>query len=79
MVTINELAQMVMKIAGKRLTIHHIPGPQGVRGRKSDNCLIWESLAWKPSRPLGEGLEKTYFWLAGEMERSRLVELPHQS
>jgi GDP-D-mannose 3',5'-epimerase len=63
MVTINKLAAMVMQIAGKRLRIKHVPGPLGVRGRNSDNALVAETLAWKPSRPLMEGLEKTYRWV----------------
>jgi len=63
MVTINQLAKMVMDIAGKRLRIRHIPGPLGVRGRNSDNRLIRERLNWSPSRPLREGLEKSYVWI----------------
>jgi GDP-D-mannose 3', 5'-epimerase len=63
MVTINELASTIMSIAGKRLTISHIPGPLGVRGRNSDNRLIEKELQWSPSRPLREGLETTYAWI----------------
>jgi GDP-D-mannose 3',5'-epimerase len=63
MVTINDLAEAIMTIAGKRLTITHIPGPLGVRGRNSDNRLILEKLGWAPSSPLREGLEKTYLWI----------------
>jgi len=63
MVTINQLAEMVMEIAGKRLKIKHIPGPLGVRGRNSDNRLIKEKLGWEPNYPLKEGLEKTYKWI----------------
>jgi len=63
MVTIDQLAQLVMDIAGKRLRIKHIAGPLGVRGRNSDNRLIREKLGWAPSRPLREGLEKTYRWI----------------
>ncbi|MFZ2803660.1 MAG: NAD-dependent epimerase/dehydratase family protein [Patescibacteria group bacterium] len=63
MVTINQLAQMTMSIAGKKLEIKHIDGPLGVRGRKSDNTLISEKLGWKPTQPLKEGLEKTYAWV----------------
>jgi nucleoside-diphosphate-sugar epimerase len=63
MVTINQLAGMIMDIAGKRLRIVHIPGPLGVRGRNSDNRLIQERLNWTPSRPLREGLEGTYAWI----------------
>ena len=54
---------MIMRIAGKTLSIKNIPGPVGVRGRNSDNRLISENLGWKPSRPLLEGLETTYFWI----------------
>jgi len=63
MVTINQLAELIMEIAGKKLKIKHIPGPLGVRGRNSDNRLIYKKLGWKPSRPLSEGLERTYRWI----------------
>jgi nucleoside-diphosphate-sugar epimerase len=63
MVSINQLAQMIMEIAGKRLSIRHVPGPQGVRGRNSDNRLIYEKLGWKPTQPLRVGLEFTYRWV----------------
>ncbi len=69
MVTINRLAEMVMEIAGKKLGIRHIPGPLGVRGRNSDNKLIRAKLRWAPSRPLREGLEKTYAWIAKQVEQ----------
>src|SRR5436305_10889604 len=71
MVTINQLAALAMKIAGKRLSIRHIKGPLGVRGRNSDNGLIAEKLGWKPSRPLREGLEKTYSWISAQVEKAR--------
>jgi len=69
MVTIDELAEMAMEIADKKLSIRHIPGPLGVRGRNSDNNLIKEKLGWAPSQPLKNGLEKTYFWIAGELKK----------
>jgi nucleoside-diphosphate-sugar epimerase len=69
MVTINQLAGIVMAIAGKELSVRHIPGPLGVRGRNSDNRLIARELGWKPSRPLREGLEKTYSWIAAQVEK----------
>jgi len=72
MVTINQLAEMIMGIAGKRLSIVHIPGPLGVRGRNSDNRLIVEKLGWKPSRPLRMGLEKTYSWIEGQVKARAL-------
>ncbi len=63
MVTINQLADMTMEIARKKLSKRHMNGPLGVRGRNSDNRLIKKKLGWKPSRPLIEGLEKTYKWI----------------
>jgi GDP-D-mannose 3',5'-epimerase len=63
MVTINQLADMIMQIAGKTIDKHHIPGPLGVRGRNSDNRLIQQKLGWAPSQPLNEGLEITYGWI----------------
>ena len=73
MVTINQLAEMVMEIAGKQLRIKHISGPLGVRGRNSDNRLISQKLDWKPSRPLREGLEKTYRWIQEQVMAARQV------
>jgi len=67
MVTINQLAEMIMKIAGKNLTVKHIPGPQGVRGRNSDNKLILEKLKWKPNSSLKQGLTKTYHWIEEQL------------
>jgi nucleoside-diphosphate-sugar epimerase len=67
MVSINETVQMVMDIAGKKLGIKHVTGPQGVRGRNSDNKLIQEVLGWKPCRPLRAGLERTYTWIAEQV------------
>jgi nucleoside-diphosphate-sugar epimerase len=63
MVTINQLAQIVIDIAGKKLRIKHVPGPLGVRGRNSDNRLIREKLGWDYKMTLKEGLEKTYKWI----------------
>jgi len=70
MVTLNELAHIIMDIAGKRLTIRHISGPLGVRGRNSDNRLIEEKLGWKPTKALREGLEKTYRWIEGMVKEN---------
>ncbi len=75
MVTINQLAQMVMQIAGKKLAIRHIAGPLGVRGRNSDNHMIQEKLGWKPTRPLYEGMEKTYNWIHQQVMSARTLEL----
>ena len=62
-VTINQLVDMAAKIAGKRVMIRHIPGPQGVRGRNSDNRLIQEKLGWRPTQSLHTGLRATYEWI----------------
>jgi nucleoside-diphosphate-sugar epimerase len=68
MITINGLANMIMDIAGKKLRIKHIEGPLGVRGRNSDNRLIYEKIGWKPTRPLRVGLEKTYIWIGKQVK-----------
>jgi GDP-D-mannose 3', 5'-epimerase len=73
MVTINKLAEMVIGIAGKSLSLHHIPGPLGVRGRNSDNRLIREKLGWAPSQPLVEGLRKTYNWISEQVRTSEIT------
>ena len=62
-VTINQLAEMVMEIAGKKLNIKHTDGPLGVRGRNSDNKLIKQRLGWAPSQKLKIGLAETYNWI----------------
>ncbi|RAP28323.1 NAD-dependent dehydratase [Candidatus Marinamargulisbacteria bacterium SCGC AG-343-D04] len=63
MVSINELVSIVATIANKSISINHIDGPLGVRGRTSDNTLIQEKIHWAPSLKLSEGLEKTYSWI----------------
>jgi GDP-D-mannose 3',5'-epimerase len=70
MVTINQLADMVADIAGKRIEKQHIPGPLGVRGRNSDNRLIRSKLGWAPSQSLREGLEPTYAWIERQVMRN---------
>ena len=70
-VTINHLAEIVLTIAGKTALIHHVPGPEGVRGRNSDNRLMLEKLGWAPSRPLREGLEQTYAWIQRQVAASK--------
>jgi GDP-D-mannose 3',5'-epimerase len=64
MVSINELAQLVVEVAGKRdIDMKHIPGPQGVRGRNSDNSLLRKVLGWEPTTSLRDGLGPTYRWI----------------
>jgi nucleoside-diphosphate-sugar epimerase len=66
-ISMNDLTELVIKLAGKRAGTKNIPGPQGVRGRTSDNTLIKEKLGWAPSQPLEVGLEKTYKWIQSQM------------
>ena len=63
LVTIDQLADIVSKIAGVTLGKRHVPGPQGVRGRNSDNTRLREVLGWEPRISLEEGLRKTYSWI----------------
>jgi len=67
LISINDLAYMIAKVAGKEITLKHIDGPQGVRGRNSDNTLIFEKLGWKPSAFLSDGIAKTYEWLKSKV------------
>jgi nucleoside-diphosphate-sugar epimerase len=71
MVSIDELVRMIMSISGKSLELRHVPGPEGVRGRNSDNRLIREKLGWAPSRPLKEGLQITYEWIREQVDAVR--------
>lgn len=68
MISMNDFAKLVLKIAKKDLPLKHIKGPEGVRGRNSDNTLIEEVLGWKPSIPLAVGIEKTYKWVKEQVE-----------
>jgi nucleoside-diphosphate-sugar epimerase len=66
-ISMNDLTKLVIELAGKRAGIKNIPGPQGVRGRTSDNTLIKEKLGWAPSQPLSDGLKKTYKWIQSQL------------
>lgn len=63
MVSINQLAAIIAEIAGISIKLKHIDGPQGVRGRNSDNTLLKQILGWEPSVSLEEGLQQTYQWI----------------
>ncbi|PYQ47816.1 MAG: NAD-dependent dehydratase, partial [Acidobacteria bacterium] len=67
MVTINELADMIADAAGIQVRKKHIPGPQGVRGRNSDNTRLREVLGWEPQVSLEVGLKKTYDWIEAQV------------
>jgi dTDP-D-glucose 4,6-dehydratase len=62
---------MIMDIASKKLTIKHIKGPLGVRGRNSDNRLIYRELDWMPTMKLRNGMEITYRWVEEQVKRTR--------
>src|SRR5262249_40775172 len=71
MVSINDLACMIMDIAGKKLRIQHVPGPLGGRDRNAHNQQIEKVLGWKPSQPLRKGLEKLYPWIKEQVVRTQ--------
>lgn len=69
MISINNLAQYIIDISGKEVYINNVKGPQGVRGRNSDNRLIENVLGWKPAEQLYTGLIKTYNWIESEINK----------
>ncbi len=73
LVTINELADIVANIAGVKIVKKHVPGPQGVRGRNSDNTRLRQVLGWEPEISLEEGLARTYAWI----ERQVAAKIQH--
>jgi nucleoside-diphosphate-sugar epimerase len=72
MVTINQLVDIIADIAGKKIETRQIAGPQGVRGRNSDNKLIRDTLGWSPTRSLREGLVLTYEWVERQVRSAEL-------
>ena len=68
MVTINQLATMIASIAGIDVTVRHVPGPQGVRGRNSDNTRLRAVLRWEPAISLEAGLAITYDWIESQVQ-----------
>ena len=67
MVSINDLARMVIEISGKTISLKNTPGPIGVMGRNSDNRLLRAHLGWEPQLPLRSGLAMTYRWIEGRL------------
>jgi len=71
LVTINQLVDLVSEVAGKHLSKrHNLTGPQGVRGRNSDNSRLRQVLGWEPSMTLRSGLKKTYPWIEQELRKA---------
>lgn len=71
MISINNLAKLIAKIAGKEIEIENIPGPLGVMGRNSHNKLIRETIDWSPQDNLEYGLEQTYNWINSQVQVSK--------
>jgi len=71
LISINDLVAMVCEIAGKNIKINHIIGPQGVRGRNSNNDLIREKLNWVPTQDLRSDIEKTYHWIEEQVKAAQ--------
>ncbi|RAP26751.1 NAD-dependent dehydratase [Candidatus Marinamargulisbacteria bacterium SCGC AG-333-B06] len=67
MVTINQLVETAANTANKSIHINHIDGPLGVRGRNSDNQLIFKDLGWAPQYSLEAGIRRTYEWIESQL------------
>jgi len=77
MVTVNELVDIVCRVAGKRLRKKHdLSKPQGVRGRNSDNSLLRKVLGWEPKISLEEGISRTYPWIYGQLKKEGRAKPP---
>jgi len=68
MIDMNDFAKLTMGFSGKDLPLKHIPGPEGVRGRNSDNTMIKEKLGWAPSISLHDGIKQTHAWIKQQVE-----------
>ncbi len=69
MVTINQLAAVAASIEGKSISINHIDGPTGVRGRNSNNDLVRKILSWDYSWSLQDGIRETYLWIKEQLKK----------
>merc|ERR1719263_1899568 len=71
MISINGLLTLALSFDGKENMVErkHIPGPEGVRGRNSDNTLIRKVLGWAPSIPVAEGLKRTLPWIQEQINK----------
>jgi len=73
LISMNDMMKLALSFAGKeeKVELKHIPGPEGVRGRNSDNTRIKEVLGWAPSISIKDGLKKTYDWIAAQVEEEK--------
>jgi nucleoside-diphosphate-sugar epimerase len=74
MVTINQLVDLVAAAAGVQVTKKHVSGPQGVRGRNSDNTRLRQVLGWEPAVSLEDGLARTYAWIEEQVRHSQAAQ-----
>jgi len=79
MISINELAEVIAEIAGVEIVKNHIDGPEGVRGRNSDNRLLRDTLSWEPMISLEEGFARTYAWIESEVVQQLAVTVAAES
>lgn len=70
-VSMNDMGKMVLGFAEKDIPIKHIPGPEGVRGRNSNNALIQKVLGWAPGITLEDGLRRTFNWIKTQIEEEK--------
>jgi GDP-D-mannose 3',5'-epimerase len=69
LVTIDQLVHRIIELSGKQgISIRHVDGPQGVRGRNSDNSRLRKVLGWEPRVPLSTGLARTYQWIKTQVD-----------
>merc|ERR1719230_1330190 len=71
MLSMNAFADLALSFENKKVPIKHIPGPQGVRGRNSDNDMIKERIGWEPPTKLADGLKVTYFWIKEQIDKEK--------
>jgi len=71
LVSMNEFMAIAASIEDKKVKINHIPGPEGVRGRNSDNTLIKKVLGWSPNISAKEGMTITYNWIKEQVEKEK--------
>ena len=77
MVSINQLADMIANVAGVEIVKKHVPGPQGVRGRNSDNTMLRQVLDWEPTISLEDGMSRTYAWIEEQVGLTLAAESAH--
>lgn len=70
-ISINDMIDIICRFEGKLLKKHYLTGPQGVRGRNSDNKKIKDLLDWEPNTPSSQGLKNLYFWIKHEISKER--------